>query len=179
MSVAGLESSPELSRSSLQFSTPTRNAISGRMHQIFSGLIRDSCDEPEEDEQQSGGSLFGRVHSYSRLMHAHTKVQIESNKRNDIAMAAKLNNSRAVSRTRSETSSPHIGAKQAILPSPVCAELQQLTIDEAPVPPCPPPENGHRQEPPIAVKRGMKQRSTTQPIPRDFAVSAKKPAAVV
>lgn len=64
----------------------------------------------------------------------------------------------------------------AILPSPVCADLNQLTIDQAPVPPCnsPCPESGERVERRVGVRaRGMKPRSTTMPIPRDFAVAAR------
>ncbi|KXT10901.1 hypothetical protein AC579_9859 [Pseudocercospora musae] len=135
-----------------------------------------SSDEVDDDaapDEQKRCTWLGRVDSYSRLMHAHTMYQMEGktlpgyNK----TLHAYTQNQLDLHRTapKSVTSSPHLGARHGGLPSPICARLRQLTIDDAPIPPAnsPSAEQRHAHRPPST--RGLKPRSATEPIPRRFA----------
>lgn len=142
------------------------------------------CEVSLRDElsaAQNQASLTGRVRSYSRVMHSYTMLQVKSPEMRTLPEYQKamyehtqgqMKHQRSPSKARSETSSPHILAQQAVLPTPVIAGLRQLTLDEAPPPPCSTPELNASSVPIMARKRGVKPRSTTEPIPRDFAMGA-------
>lgn len=107
-----------------------------------------------------------------RTLPGYQKVMYEFTER-------QMRHQRSPSKARSETSSPHLLAQQAVLPSPVVVGLRQLTLDEAPPPPpCSTPELNGFSVPIMAKKRGVKQRSTTEPIPRDFTMGVKDRASV-
>ncbi|CAK3822326.1 Hypothetical predicted protein [Lecanosticta acicola] len=175
--------------SSVHFSIDPRTADSRQLRQIVSNLVPEATltqasgedEEEEEEEEEANKGAVVRVHSYSRMMHAHTRQQIDhmsSPKPHSLpnyqkSMHAltldqiKLPHNSIVAHRRvssGETGSLHIKAQQSILPSPVCVDLNQLTIDEAPVPPCNSPSPGERIL--IDERKGMRGRSTTQPVPR-------------
>ena len=139
----------------------------------------DSKDEPGEDEEETGPGFLGRVNNYNRLMQAHTKHQIASPASRALPSYSKtmhaftlnqLNSSRRSS--RSETSSPHIGAKGAVvLPSKVRGKLTKLDLDELPHGPVNTPEQTPREGDVQGIDfRKLKRRSITEPVvTRDFA----------
>lgn len=162
-------------RRSSQLSVSSRDSATGRLRQIVSNLVPDVTEEEYSHEDQRCGRLLPGVHGYSRTMHAHTKWQMESFSMSSIPSYQRtmhaftlnqFNHQRSLSQTRSETSSPHIEAQQAMLPSPVCADL---TIDEAPVPPC----NSPSAEQQVARIGTKKPRRDTEPVLRDFAAARK------
>lgn len=145
-------------------------------------LIFDNSPEDELSEAQTQGSLTGRVQSYSRVMHSYTMLQMQSPEMGTLPGYQKamyehtqrqMKHQRSPLKATSETSSPHLLAQQAVLPTPVIVGLRQLTLDEAPPPPCSTPELSASSVPIMARKRGVKPRSTTEPIPRDFAMAVK------
>ncbi|KAM3421103.1 hypothetical protein BST61_g1517 [Cercospora zeina] len=89
----------------------------------------------------------GSIPGYQRIMHAHTMVQLESMKS-----------------ARSEAGSPVLAQIAAVLPSPVKTGRSQTTIDNAPIP----PNNSPSPEKQKQHGVHMRQRSLTDPIPRDF-----------
>ncbi|GIZ37641.1 hypothetical protein CKM354_000108300 [Cercospora kikuchii] len=94
----------------------------------------------------------GTIPGYQRIMHAHTMVQLE-----------------AMKTARSEAGSPVLAQAGAILPSPIKAHRSQTTIDNAPIPPNNSPAPGSQSA--FRTPNGMRtrQRSLTDPMPRDFA----------
>ncbi|KAF2167977.1 hypothetical protein M409DRAFT_53914 [Zasmidium cellare ATCC 36951] len=154
---------------------------SSRGQQLLSPF--DLGPEDELSAAQRRGSLVGRVQSYSRIMHSYTMLQMQSSPGTTLPGYQKamyeftqrqMKGQRSPYKARSETSSPHIAAQQAVLPCHVGAGLAQLSLDDAPPPPCSTPE----QSLPSRRQRGVKPRSTTEPIPRDFAVGIKGRAGV-
>ncbi|KAK4495778.1 hypothetical protein PRZ48_013046 [Zasmidium cellare] len=145
-------------------------ARSNRAHHLPSPDPSDSLSAA-----QHRGSLLNRVQSYSRIMHTYTMLQMQYTPTTTLpsyqkAMYKFTQQQMERQRSRSETSSPHIGAQQAVLPEPVALGM----LEEVPPPPCSTPEPGSL----LRRERGVKLRSTTEPIPRDFAVGVKERAAV-
>ena len=135
----------------------------------------------EETEEPYPGFL-GRVESYRRLMHAHTKSQLTSPATGTLpaytrTMHAFTQNQLHDHRrsSKSETSSPHIGPKQVVLPSKVRTELTKLSLDELPHGPSNTPEKGVHDVKVEDLTSGEfpagRRRSLTEPSAvRDFAV---------
>ena len=139
----------------------------------------DSRDETGENEEETGPGFLERVNSHNRFMQAHTKHQIASPASRTLPSYTKtmhaftlnqLNYSRRSS--RSETSSPHIGVKGAVvLPSKVRGELTKLNLGELPHGPVNTPEQTPRESDVQGIDfRKLKKRSVTEPVvTRDFA----------
>lgn len=161
-------------RAGSQLSVSSRDSASARLRQIFSNLVPDVTEEQENHGDGRRDSLLLRVHGYSRVMHAHTKWQMDFFSINSIPSYQRtmhaftlnqFNHHRNSSSTKSETSSPHIEAQQAMLPSLVCADP---TIDGAPAPPCNSPSPEHCEQ--RVARSGCKPpRRDNEPVPRDFA----------
>lgn len=164
-------------------------AATPHTRQIFLPLVPDISDSEDDDDlstAQRRGSLIGRVQSYSRIMHSYTMLQMQSSpnwftlpgyqKAMYEFTQSQMKRQRNASKARSETSSPHMMAQQAVTPSPVGAGLPQMSLDEPPPPPCPSPspENHRTSLPKSSRLKGLRQRSTTKPIPRDFAIGVGK-----
>ncbi|KAK5137459.1 hypothetical protein LTR08_008437 [Meristemomyces frigidus] len=135
---------------------------------------------PDENERQE--NFLDRVHSYSKLMHAHTKCQLGSPATGTLPSYTKamhaftlsqLNQHKDVS--KSERSSPQLGAsgRHIHLPVKVCMELSKLSLDEVPAAPSNTPEPGETRDMHGTHLRKMKRRSLTEPIPRDFVLASK------
>jgi len=133
--------------------------IHRRLTLVFGGTIPgtddqediESADEGEEatpdDNEETGSGFLGRVNSYSRLMHAHTRSQLRRPTTGTLPSYRKtmhaftmnqLNHQRATS--HSETSSPHTGAALSM----PAVELSKLTLDELPPGPSNTPAQGGR-----------------------------------
>lgn len=169
----------ERRRSSLAPSTP-HQPVHQRLPRLFSqkGIPGEdsSADESSENDEDPN-SFLGRVGSYSRLMHAHTKSQMGSpagtlpsyTKTMHAFTLNQMNDSRRAS--KSETNSPHTGMRQATLPAKVWQELAKLDLDEAPRGPSNTPDVEKHE-----LVRGndlgkLRRRSLTAPsVARDFAV---------
>ncbi|EME88620.1 uncharacterized protein MYCFIDRAFT_79974 [Pseudocercospora fijiensis CIRAD86] len=179
-SYSGSARSKRSSGGSFQLVVSSHNRASGRLRQIFPYVDPDVLNENEEgdearEDEQKRSMWLGRVNSYNRMMHAHTMYQMEGKTmpgyKKTLHAFASPQNQEDVHGTasKSETSSPHLGARRGVWPSPVSAQLSQLTIDDAPIPPAnsPSPEQQHVHRPPSI--RGLKPRRATEPVPRDFA----------
>jgi hypothetical protein len=167
-----------------QLAVSSRDKTTGRLRNLFSNIAPDEGEEEHEHCESEREALTGEesrkskltgISSYSRLMRAHTQWQMESStvpnypKTMHVFTLNQLHTQSNMS--KSETSSPHLRAQQALLPSPDWAGLDRLKIDDAPIPPTTSPS--HERAPPPAKHHGggMRARSTTQPAARDFAVS--------
>ena len=142
------------------------------------------------DSEDSGPGFLGRVHSYNKLMHAHTKTQLDSlhtgtlpsyNKTMHAFTLNQLNQYRRLS--KSETNSPRLAPKRSLLHSKMCTELSRLNLEELPHGPSNTPEQGHyRLQNVHGIDfRRLRRRSLTEPsIARDFAkVKSRDVAAAV
>lgn len=172
-----------------------------RLHSVFGGTVPGEAEEDgdspkseeSEEDRAADSGFLGRVHSYSRLMHAHTKEQLARPSISTLPSYQKtmhaftlnqLNDHRRIS--LSETSSPRVGAPLANVPK-LNMEFSKLVLDEVPPAPGNTPELGGK-----AVGRGeshvqgidfrkLKRRSLTDPEmvrslaadvrARDFALS--------
>lgn len=154
-------------RRSTQIPPSPAKEMHRRLHSVFGGTIPREGDSPDsaktdasEDEEQEDATspgFLGRVHSYSRLMHAHTKSQlarpdvstVPSYKKTMHAFTRnQLESHRRASCTQrqSETSSPQLGRGAAgarlAVASKLHAELEKLVLDEVPPAPGNTPEIG-------------------------------------
>ena len=178
----------ERRRSSQISRTSSGDPVDKRLPQVFSETVPGEDDDHRhrqesmdaESEEPPPGFL-GRVESYRRLMHAHTKSQLASPDTGTLpaytrTMHAFTRNQLHHHRrsSKSETSSPHIGPKQAILLSKVRTELTKLSWDELPHGPSNTPEKGLHDERVGGLSRyefPARRRSLTEPnAVRDFAV---------
>lgn len=165
-------------RHSSQLPTSPGVDMNRRLHSVFGGTVpgeldNTSPDSPksdcttDENEGDDGPGFLGRVHSYSRLMHAHTKSQLARPRVATLPSYQKtmhaftlnqLNDHRRAS--VSENSSPRIA------PPKMQVELSKLTLDEVPPAPGNTPEVGSRRGE-SAVQgidfRKLKRRSLTDP----------------
>lgn len=184
MSSPGSLHGEDCRRTSLAFSTSSQHEAPDRMRRILSSLVPDANESDQGVNPRRRSSVLARVHSCSHLMHEHTRWQRASLPMSTVPdyqktmhawTLSQLNSRCSASKVRSETSSPHLSAQQAMLPSMVCADITQLTIDKAPVPPCnsPSPEHDQRRHATTMWIR-RRPRSLTQPVPRAFAHSARE-----
>lgn len=144
-------------RRSTQIPPSPATEMPSRLRSLFNGVVPGEAESPKSesssknntnnstgennDAPASPGSL-GRVHSYSRLMHAHTKSQLSRPTVGTLPSYQKtmhaftlnqLNTHRRVSQTRSETSSLHVGARGGLATPPkLQVELTNLMLDEVP-----------------------------------------------
>ena len=140
----------------------------------------DGRSTPDGAEQHE--NFLGKVQSYSKLMHSHTKFQLSSPSINTLPSYTKTMHSFTLNQlnhhndlSKSERSGPHRGVsdRQVPLPMQVCTELSELSMDEVPPAPFNTPEPSARNEAHEMDLRRTKGRSLTEPIPRDFAVGSK------
>jgi hypothetical protein len=133
--------------------------------------------KPEESEP----GFLGGVTSYRRLMHAHTKSQLDFPSTGTLPAYTKTMHAFTMNQlqdhrqgSKSETSSPHIGPRIAIMPSKMRSELTKLSLDEVPHGPRNTPERGVLEDK-IECVMGIevldgRRRSLTEPnAMRDFA----------
>ena len=177
-------------RRSTQMSPSLHEQVHRRLPQLFSDHT-DNADDDDgknetresetEDEQEAGGGFLGRVTSYNRLMHAHTRNQMSAStgtvpSYKKAMHAFTLNQFTHHQRiSKSETSSPYIGHKQAILPSKLHGELSRWSVDEMPHGPSNTPEHGHRGHDVQGIDfRKLKRRSITEPIARDHTAVSRR-----
>ena len=188
-------------RRSTQLPPSPHDSLHRRLPSFFSGLVPrsgpnsenvspdrgSSEDESEladetEDPDEPQANFLGRVHSYSKLMHAHTKSQLASPTTGTLPSYTRtmhaftlnqLNHQRTV--TKSATNSPQLaatGSRNIILPRRICAELGKLSPDELPHNPSNTPEQGGQLARRSAEAQRLRKRSLTEPVPRDFAVAS-------
>lgn len=165
-------------RRSTQIPPSPAKEMHRRLHSVFGGVIPGeanpsaspnsapsdaSSDHTPDDEadtpSSAAGGFLGRVHSYSRLMHAHTKSQLARptvgtlpsyNRTMHAFTLNQLNTHRRTSstQTQSETSSPRMsvsggtGVARLAVPAKLHAELENLVTDEVPPAPESKPEGG-------------------------------------
>ncbi|EMC92771.1 hypothetical protein BAUCODRAFT_125747 [Baudoinia panamericana UAMH 10762] len=173
-------------RRSTQLPPSQHDHVHRRLPRLFSGHIpgsnEDGGDESSDDGSQSEAielrdNFLGRVHSYSKLMHNHTRLQLESPTGGTLPSYTKtmhaftlnqLNHHRVTTTTKSLTASPWLGSesRQSALPSNVCLCLSKLSLGEVPRGPSNTPEHGLKSFEGLMVNR----RSVTEPAPRGFAV---------
>ena len=177
-------------RRSAQLSPTLHEPVHKRLPHLFAGgsepaneaehVNEDGDDHSEETEEEPSPGFLGRVNSYSRLMHTHTKAQMKSPtgtipQYTRTMHAFTLNQlSHHHQKSKSETSSPHVGTRHALLPSKLCLELSKLSLDELPHGPSNTPEGDHGK-PDEGIIEGidfgkLRRRSLTEPSLRDFAV---------
>lgn len=141
----GAEADQRRRRSTQIPPSPARD-MPRRLHSVFGGVVpgetdtdaspAQSDDTSHEDEEEASDFL-GRVHSYSRLMHAHTRSQLARPATGTLpgynkTMHAFTLNQLKASETQSERSSPQMaGVGSAALQ----VELGRLVLDA--VPPAP------------------------------------------
>ena len=142
--------------------------------------------ESEADTDEPGPGFLGRMNSYNRIMHAHTKSQLQSPATCTLPSYTKtmraftLNQLVRHRRSNSESSSRR-GSTQAevILPSKLRMEVEKLSMDDVPHAPSNTPEGQHDVQ--GLDFRKVKRRSVTEPIlehelngikRRDFAFSS-------
>ena len=139
--------------------------------------------EESEEEEDGNGDFLARATSYSRLMHAHTKGQLDRpgvatlpsyTRTMHVFTLNQLNHmENSFGTTKSETSSPHIGAKMTALPR-VSAELGRMTLEEEPQGTLNTPEAPLRapiNDLAVAIPvptQAQRKRSVTEPAPREY-----------
>lgn len=170
---------------SFQLVVSSHNRTSSRLRQIFSdvepGIILDDNVQGEQnpDSEQRAAMWAERVDSYSKLMFQHTRWQMYGKSLQGYQKTLhaytqnQLDTCMRTAISKREISSPHLGARHPVLPSPVCAQLGQLTIDEAPIPPANSPSPEHQRPQRTRMKSRNKTRSATEAraVPRHFAQS--------
>lgn len=197
-------------RRSTQLPPSPHDSVHRRLPSFFSGLVprsgsnsenvspdaksSDEEDEPGEDTEDADeppANFLGRVYSYSKLMHAHTRSQLASPTTGTLPSYTRtmhtftlnqLNHQKIM--TKSTTNSPQLavpGGRNIMFPRRLCAALGKLSLDELPHNPSNTPEQGGQLPRRYAEAQRMRKRSLTEPVPRNFAVSrvARKDFAVV
>jgi hypothetical protein len=114
----------------------------------------ESSESPRDNEtgpDEAEPGFLGRVTSYSRLMHAHTQSQLDSPSTGTLpayskTMHAFTMNQMHSHRSKSDTSSPQIGSKLAIMPSKVGSRMKGLNFYELPHGPSNMPEKDEMDE---------------------------------
>lgn len=184
----GDEGIRERRRSSKVSRNNSGEPIPRRLPQVFSGSVpgeedddRHNQESMDADPEEPPPGFLGRVESYRRLIHAHTKSQLASPATGTLpaytrTMHAFTRNQLHDHRrsSKSETSSPHIGPKHAVLPAKVRKELTKLSLDEVPHGPSNTPEkdlHGEKSEDLTKNEFPTRRRSLTETSAvRDFAV---------
>lgn len=176
----GAEANRERSRSAR--SSPREN-----MHRQLSPLRTEQCDSsdpasPPQDshaeDAEPSADFLGRVGSYNRLMAAHTKSQLDSPGTGTIPTYTKTMHAHTLHQltdhrrlSKSEASSPHPIAGQAMLPGKISGEL--TTLASGAQPPLNTPDQTARKVEPVllGIDFGkLRTRSLTTPYAaRDFA----------
>jgi hypothetical protein len=138
-----------------------------------------SENENENETTEPSPGFLGRVDSYNRLMHAHTKNQMQSPGTGTIPTYTKTMHAHTLNqlsehrrKSKSEASSPRVQSRQVMLPLKVCQELSKLDLDEVtPAPVNTPEQPTHTLPPVIGIDFGkLRRRSLTTPsAARDFA----------
>ena len=140
----------------------------------------DGQSTPDEAEQRE--NFLGRVQSYSKLMHAHTKYQLSSPSTNTLPSYTQTMHSFTLNQLnhhndvpKSERASPQRGVsdRHVHLPLKACTELSKLSLSEVPAAPFNTPEPGVLSEAAAIDFRKTKRRSVTEPIPRDFSTKSR------
>lgn len=142
----------------------------------------DDEDTPEAEDESGKSNFLGRVGSYSRLMHAHTKYQLGDVRNHTLpsymrtmhAFTMNQLNHQQHTTTLNAMQNLRVGGKTVMLPASICSEMTKLGLDNAvPGPPLNTPEIGQNEMVGIDFRK-LKRRSNTEPIgikTRDFAVS--------
>lgn len=160
-----------------------------------SNHARSGQDDGSDAELSSG--FLGREHSltsissmdsYSRLMHAHTKSQMDSPGMGTLPTYAKTMHAHTLvqlsehrRRSRSEANSPTLFSGETMLPAEICPELTRLRTGRVPAPPDNTPDNpfGKVEKGPAVESGKLRRRSLTTPYAaRDFAVVERRNLAV-
>lgn len=160
-----------------------------------SNSVQSTQDDGSDAERSPG--FLGREHSltsissmngYSRLMHTHTKSQMDSPGMGTIPTYAKTMHAHTLVQlrehrraSRSEANSPTLGSGMAMVPTKVCQELTRSRIDDVPAPPDNTPDHPFAKvETVVRSDLGkLRRRSLTTPYAaRDFAVIAGRELAV-
>ena len=171
----------------------------------FSQLFSDPETDSEDDYSDDGGehssdeiedrrrNFLGRVHSYSKAMHAHTTFQLGSLSRGTLPTYTKtmhaftlnqLNHHFNEGTTKSATNSPRLdasksrdttllgpGGRTVMLTHKVWSDLSKLGFDEAPRGPSNSPVRRCNPHVRPGVDIGhLRRRSLTEPVPRGHAV---------
>ena len=182
----GAEADRERRRSSQISNTPPEQ-VHRRLPRLFSGQVTPESEDEltnfDQDKDESrveaeSPGFLGRVDSYKRLMHAHTKTQMKSPTTGTVPSYKKtmraftLNQLQRHRRaSKSKTSSPQIGERQVIPPTKLRIELLKLSEDEHPHGPSNTPE---RDDDKVEDVQGidfrkLRRRSLTDPtVSRDF-----------
>ena len=136
-----------------------------------------TADEIEREE-----NFLGRVQSYSKLMHAHTKSQLDSPATGTLPSYTKtmhaftlnqLNHHGDLPKSKRSISQLGVGDRIVHLPLEACTQLSKLSLEEVPAAPVNTPEPMAAGETHCLDFRETKRRSMTEPIPRDFAMASK------
>ena len=182
-------------RRSCQIPVGPHETVHRRLPHLFGGRVpgsssnsSDDASDDEEDLEDRRENFLGRVHSYSKLMHAHTSYQLSSLSTGTLPSYTKtmhaftlnqLNHHRNVAHckaTQSAKNSPQlstaslrgVAGQHVMLPSKVCTGLDKLTLDDAPHAPSNTPVDAQRDV------LGSNFRSCllyTSPSPRDGLLS--------
>lgn len=147
----------------------------------------DSSDgeEDENDKREGRGNFLARATSYSRLMHAHTKGQLDRPSVGTLPSYTRTMHAFTLNQlnhtentqgtTKSLSSSPQAGAaKTAFLQNRLATELNRMTLDEEPHGPVNTPEIPRAMPNELAVALPLqpsRRRSVTEPVPREFMAS--------
>jgi len=136
-------------------------------------------------------NFLGRVSSYNRLMHAHTKSQLNAPRNGTLPSYRRtmhaftlnqLNHHRTlgVGITQSAPSTAVTSPVQApAVPSKICTRLNRLNFDEIPHAPSNTPEQSTVRQPEdedvdMDLPRGiLNRRSVTEPLPREHVTAVK------
>ena len=135
----------------------------------------------EAHHAESSAGFLGRVNSYNRLMHAHTKYQMDMPASGTLPSYSKTMRDFTLRQldqhrlhSRSETSSPHTEVKLAVRladrcpvnPAKMIHELGELRLEELPSTPVKSPEStiARKQRDLLGIDfRKLKRRSITEP----------------
>jgi hypothetical protein len=107
---------------------------------------------PESGSPDNGSNFLGRVQSYSKLMHAHTKAQLEIGTLPSYTKTMREHTLKQLDAHKQATGntashSPQLGlnGRHMMLPLKICTELTKLSLDEGVKGPSNTPEQkGHR-----------------------------------
>jgi hypothetical protein len=152
------------------------------------GIVPEASITVKLKNAEPSPGFLGRVDSYNRLMHAHTKAQMDSPGTGTIPTYMKTMHAHTLNQldeyrraSRSESNSPQLCGKQALLAAKIYNELTKLRMDEMPHAPFNTPEQSTRKvEPVVGIDFGkLRRRSLTTPCAaRDFEVVESRDFAV-
>ncbi|KAF2772834.1 hypothetical protein EJ03DRAFT_348359 [Teratosphaeria nubilosa] len=145
--------------------------------------------ESSSDRRSSSGSkenFLGRVQSYQKLIHAHTKSQMRSPASGTLPSYTRtmyvhtlnqlnVHKNSAISAMASADDglTRGVAGRHVMLPYKICTALDKLGRDEVPAGPSNSPEQ--TSEGIAKLKESLqhrRQRSLTEPVPRDFAMTS-------